>query len=262
MRKFAPIWAGLLLLLAISDSPARADDASSLPDDVRQLIVGIATDWNQSSGKLWRYQRESPAGEWTRLTTDAGADILLGRNGLAWGRGALSIPQAMLAAQKSKREGDGRAPAGCFAISKIFGNDAALPSGADFPYRQVTRWDAWPDDPANPHYNRHVVIKPEAGVPPWFEKQRMRLGDPAYRWRVEIRHNADPPSPGAGSAIFFHIRRGPDRKTSGCTTMSEGNLQAVVKWLRAELKPHYVLLPRAEYGALQTTWNLPALPGR
>ena len=36
----------------------------------------------------------------------------------------------------------------------------------------------------------------------------MRSGDFAYHWLIEIRHNSDPPVPGAGSAIFFHIRRG------------------------------------------------------
>jgi L,D-peptidoglycan transpeptidase YkuD (ErfK/YbiS/YcfS/YnhG family) len=75
---------------------------------------------------------------------------------------------------------------------------------------------------------------------------------------VEIRHNADPIEPGAGSATFFHIRRGDTRPTAGCTTMAEPALRDLVVWLRAGANPRYVLLPRAEYLRLWKTWGLPA----
>ena len=42
--------------------------------------------------------------------------------------------------------------------------------------------------------------------------------------------------------------------------MSEGNLSAVVQWLKADARPHYVLLPRAEYEILAPIWKLPPLP--
>jgi hypothetical protein len=268
-----------------SAATSPSTQSRDLPADVNQLLIGVAEGWNSSRGKLWRFERNSSsdhsktdasekrsaaesrtatgaqASLWTRLTKAEGVDILLGRNGLAWGKGALTIPQPLLDRHSNtKREGDRRAPAGCFAIPKIYGDDASLPGEATFPYRQVSHWDAWPDDPNNPFYNRHVIIDPDRGVPSWFEKQRMRRGDPAYRWRIEVRHNSDPPHPGAGSAIFFHVRRGPDRTTAGCTTMSAGNLSAVVQWLRADARPHYVLLPRAEYQMLAPIWKLPPLP--
>ena len=53
----------------------------------------------------------------------------------------------------------------------------------------------------------------------------MRLGDHAYRWLIEIKHNSDPPKPGYGRAIFFHVRRGPERRTTGCTVMTLENLE-------------------------------------
>ena len=268
-REKSPVLLSAILMVFIvvaTTSSARTEDqvatvrpAAAIPDNVRQLLVGVTDHWDQSRGKLWRYQRAADGGEWQRLTDTGGVAILLGRNGLAWGRGALAIPDSLQQQKSSKREGDGRAPAGCFAITKIYGNDASLPAGGSFPYRQVGQWDAWPDDTRNPFYNRHLVIDPQQGVPAWFEKQRMRRGDSAYRWRVEIRHNADPPLPGAGSAIFFHIRRGPDRLTSGCTTMSEGNLKAIVSWLRIDARPHYVLLPKPVYRSLAPVWKLPPL---
>ena len=229
-----------------------ASVSSGLKDDVRQLIVGIAPEWSSAQGTLQRFERDD-RGRWVKVGETV--PVLFGKRGLAWGRGALEPGAASTG--PTKGEADGRSPAGAFALGTIFGNDAALPAGADFPYHQVTDRDAWPDDPANPFYNRHIVI--DAGNPPeWFATQRMRTGDPAYRWRVEIRHNAEPAiEPGAGSATFFHIRRGPTHPTAGCTTMAEPALRDLVVWLRATARPHYVLLPRAEYVRLWRTWNLP-----
>jgi hypothetical protein len=101
------------------------------------------------------------------------------------------------------------------------------------------------------------VVDP-ARPPDWFPRQRMKPEDPVYRWLLEIRHNADPPVPGAGSAIFFHIRRGANRPTAGCTTMAEADLIRVLRWLRAERRPAYALLPREEYAARWERWGLPA----
>lgn len=179
--------------------------------------------------------------------------VLLGKNGLAWGRGLAGQGEAGL----HKHERDGRAPAGIFKIGQIYTYDAALPAGADYPFHQVTEADVWSDDPRSPNYNRHVVIDPHH-PPDNYSHEQMRPGDFAYHWLIEIRHNADPPVPGAGSAIFFHIRRGVDRPTTGCTTMAEENVVHVIKWLRAAKNPCYVLLPEAEYKARWRAWNLPS----
>jgi len=237
----------LAIALAIS---GRVASAQPLDADIRQLIVSIAPDWSASQGTLQRYER-GPDGQWRRVGEKI--PVLYGKNGLAWGRGLRGADELGL----RKREGDGRSPAGVFAIGTIYGNEARLPDGADFPFHQVTANDAWPDDPKNPFYNQYVAVD-SARPPAWFASQRMRTGDPAYRWRVEIRHNADPIEPGAGSATFFHIRRGENRRTSACTTMAESVLQEMVVWLRVSAKPHYVLLPRGEYERLWQTWGLPS----
>ena len=230
----------------LADEPTTA---APLGPEVRQLILSLAPDWSSKQGTLQRYERD-PNGPWRKMGEII--PVLYGKQGLAWGRGVLGGDQPGL----RKREGDGRTPAGAFTLGTIYGNDPALPDGADFPYHQVTSLDAWPDDPKNPFYNQHVTV--DATHPPaWFASQRMRVGDPAYRWRVEIRHNADPVEPGAGSATFFHIRRGDTRPTSGCTTMAEPALRDLVIWLCAAANPRYVLLPKAEYDRLWKTWGLP-----
>jgi L,D-peptidoglycan transpeptidase YkuD (ErfK/YbiS/YcfS/YnhG family) len=85
----------------------------------------------------------------------------------------------------------------------------------------------------------------------------MRLRDFAYHWLVEIRHNSDPPVPGKGSAIFFHIRRGPAKPSAGCTTMAESDLITLIRWLRANANPRYVLMPAAEYEQRKAALKLP-----
>jgi L,D-peptidoglycan transpeptidase YkuD (ErfK/YbiS/YcfS/YnhG family) len=178
---------------------------------------------------------------------------LFGKNGLAWGTGLAGRNEPGL----RKRERDGRAPAGVFRIGEVFGYDANLPAGGDYPYHQVTEADMWSDDPRSPNYNRHVVIDVR-NPPDNYSHEKMRSGDFAYRWLIEIRHNADPPVAGAGSAIFFHIRRGVNHPTTGCTTMAEPDLVKIVTWLRVARHPCYVLLPTAEYEKKWRAWGLPS----
>jgi L,D-peptidoglycan transpeptidase YkuD (ErfK/YbiS/YcfS/YnhG family) len=178
--------------------------------------------------------------------------VLFGKNGLAWGSGLAGQDEPGL----HKKERDGRAPAGVFAIGKVFGYDAKLPPGGDYSYHQVTEADVWSDDPRSPNYNRHIVIDPK-NPPDNYTHEKMRSGDFAYHWLVEIRHNSDPPVPGAGSAIFFHIRRGVNRATTGCTTMAEPELVKMISWFRSSRHPCYALLPAEEYEKKWHAWDLP-----
>ena len=220
---------------------------------VRQVIVATAADWNTHRATLQCYERDSSRHPWRAMMGSQGVPVLLGREGVAWGRGVFQVPSNGV---PMKREKDWRAPAGVFQLGALFGYAPAPPSGARWPYIQVGPWDAYVDDPSNPFYNRHVRVRPDQ-VPPWFEKQRMRLGDAAYKWMLEIRHNQSPPVPGGGSAIFFHVRRGPDKPSAGCTTMAVDALEWMIRWLHPEASPHYVLLPRADYLALRESWRLP-----
>ena len=88
-----------------------------------------------------------------------------------------------------------------------------LPAGADYPFQQVTKADAWIDDPTLPDYNRFVTIPDPANPPPWFAKQEMRHNDFAYRWLVDIRHNSDPPIAGRGKRdLLSHPPRSDPRR--------------------------------------------------
>ena len=232
-------------LLAVGSS-ARAD---GVPANCSQLIVATAADWNSMRGKLQLFEKTN--GQWKAM--NAPIPVLFGKNGLAWGTGLAGQNEPGL----HKKERDGRAPAGVFAIGEVFGYEAKLPPGGDYSYHQVTEADIWSDDPRSPNYNRHVVIDPK-NPPDNYSHEKMRSGDFAYHWLVEIRHNSDPPVPGDGSAIFFHIRRGVNRATTGCTTMAEPELVKMITWLRGSRHPCYVLLPQDEYEKKWRVWDLPA----
>lgn len=240
----------LLPLLVFASAWLPLPSASALDPGVHQLIVGIAPSWDSMQGHIQFFRRES-GGDWQPASEQI--PVLFGKNGLAWGRGVEGAGQPGL----HKQERDGRAPAGVFKIGKVYTYDHALPEGANYPYHQVSAADAWVDDVKSPSYNRFVTIPDVQNPPSWFEKAKMRQGDFAYHWLVEVRHNSDPPVAGAGSAIFFHIRRGEARPTSGCTTMAEPNLVKLIRWLRAADHPEYALLPTGEYDKKWRDWGLP-----
>src|SRR3954452_13783714 len=241
LRAFAT---GLLMLLFANVQ------AVGVPDDCTQLIVAIAPTWNSMRGELGLFERPHNR-EWRSVAGPF--PVLFGKNGLAWGMGVAGQNEPGL----RKQERDGRAPAGVFEIGQVFGYAPHLPPGADYPYHQVTEADIWSDDPRSPNYNRHIVIDPK-NPPDNYSHEKMRAADFAYEWLVEIRHNSDPPVPGAGSAIFFHIRRGVNRPTTGCTTMAKANLVKMITWLRAQRHPCYPLLPAGEYENEWRAWNLPS----
>jgi len=249
-KKGPQVFAACLLALIFG---VPSDASAQLGRAVRQVIVTQPSSWTSNTATMQCYQRASSRDAWQPVLAKP-VPVLLGKKGLAWGRGVFGVPQNGI---PMKVEKDWRAPAGVFQLGSLFGYAATPPAGARWPYVQVGPWDAYVDDSSNPYYNRHVRIDPRQGIPPWFEKQRMRLGDAAYKWMLEIRHNQQPPAAGYGSAIFFHVRRGPDKPSAGCTTMAEADLARMLRWLDPQAAPHYVLLPKADYAALRGAWGLP-----
>ncbi|MGH8047585.1 MAG: L,D-transpeptidase family protein [Chthoniobacterales bacterium] len=227
---------------------SRLAPAAPLPADCRQLIVGIAATWDTGVGTIQCFERDGK--KWKAVSQPQ--RVLFGKDGLAWGIGLAGQEQPGL----HKKEGDKRAPAGLFSLGKVYTYSTKLPGGADYPFYTVGPADAWISNPALPHYNEHVVVDPK-NPPPWFAKEQMRQDDFAHAWKIEIRHNEDSPVPGAGSAIFFHIQRGENKHTSGCTTMPQPAILNLITWLRADAHPHYVLLPAADYRTHWKTWGLP-----
>ena len=244
--------AALLSLLAACASTA-APRAQPW-DNAQQLVVVTSADWNAPTGSLRAFEREG--GGW-RETTPA-FTVNVGRNGSGWGLGLHAARDQD--AGPLKREGDGRAPAGVFAIGPAFGYAPRLSTGLDYKPMQANDWCI--DVPDSPLYNRIVdrSLAKAPGLDRASEPMRRDLQakpDDLYEVGFVIEHNAQA-TPQGGSCIFAHVQRAPGAPTAGCTAMADADMEAMLEWLDADKTPRFVLLPRAQYARLATRWQLPA----
>ncbi len=222
----------------------------------QQLIMVVTDDWQTVKGTLWRLEREPDQENWKH----AGGEwpIVVGRNGMGWGIGVHGGPPST--AKHVKREGDGCAPAGVFALVEMFGKFTAQESGVKrFPYRQMRSTTRGIDDPRSRHYNR-IVDLAVIEQPDWQSAERMLRRDTLYDLGVVIAHNWKP-FRDRGSCIFIHTWSNPNVGTAGCTAMAATRIKALVQWLDHSKNPLLVQLPRSAYGRLRQSWALPKAEG-
>lgn len=224
--------------------------------EAQQMVVVATSDWNAATGELRRYERTHGDEHW-REAGEA-VPVTVGRAGSAWGIGLHSTPSS----GPRKREGDGRAPAGVFALGTAFGYAAGAATA--LPYRAMRTGDYCIDVPGSPLYNRIVDAREvgEAAVTGSTEPMRRDLhaaGDQRYRLGFVIEHNPAA-QPGAGSCIFAHLWKAPGVPTAGCTAMADEAMDGLLAWLDPARKPVFVLLPEAEYRRLGRRWDLPQAP--
>lgn len=229
--------AALFSLAAVtSGSGADAEELERALAGSRQLIIVTARGWSQNHGTMALFERAADR-SWRRVSPDD--PVMLGRNGLAWGVGLHSQ-------RATKREGDGRAPAGVFELERIYGRDALAPS-PHFAYQKLSATMEGIDDPESRYYNR-LVDTAQIKDRDWSSSEKVRVTNPMFRWCVEVRHNWQQ-QPHFGSCIYLHIWKAPGVATAGCTAMSEAALERVVRWLDARKRPLLVQLPEAELRA-------------
>ena len=240
-------------LLALAACASRPATEVSVPwNNARQLVLVTTDGWDASAGRLRRYQRDG--GAWREV--GAATPVTVGRNGSAWGLGL--HPSQSEGPQK--REGDGRAPAGVFALGTAFGYGAS--AATPMPYQAMGADDYCIDVNASPLYNRIVDAGQvgQAAVAESTEPMRRDLhagGDQRYRLGLVIEHNPQRQA-GAGSCIFAHLWKAPGEPTAGCTAMADPAMEALLAWLRPQRHPVFVLLPEAELRRLRQDWHLPA----
>ena len=241
-----------LLSLILLAFPAMAQ----MPARSTQAVIGIADTWDSSYATLSLVEKNA-AGQWVRTLGPIRAR--LGRAGLVWGLGLHANPRGATL----KKEGDGRSPAGIFAIGGLWTTTPTpVKRHPQLPEVRVGPRDLWVSDPATPKlYNRHVRLDHPAATP-WELREQMRQTDYAHSIKLLICHNTEEtpgrPVAGAGSSIFFHIwRRDGGAPTAGCTAMEEKQLRALISRLNPACRPVYILLPRSEYARLRAGWMLP-----
>jgi L,D-peptidoglycan transpeptidase YkuD (ErfK/YbiS/YcfS/YnhG family) len=123
----------------------------------------------------------------------------------------------------AKGEGDGATPVGCWPLRRVlYRPDRVDPPRTALPVAPLDPNDGWCDDPAHPDYNRPVRLPFAAG------HEVMWRTDHLYDIVVILGHNDDPPVPGAGSAIFFHVAAPDYAPTAGCVAVALPDLLTVL----------------------------------
>ncbi len=232
----------------ITTLPFPADKISAS----HQLIIVTTSSWSDCNARLCCFER-SDAG-WTRqVPAFAG---VVGMKGMAW-----DGEQREIAGEGPlKREGDGRSPAGVFRLLCAMGHAAKPPDNVTVRYERILPDMHCVDDAGSAYYNR-IVSESRLGLTTekrWKSSERLIQMPEEYRWLIVVDYNRQAPKPGAGSCIFLHIWRSPEKGTAGCTAMAEEDLLAVLRWLQNEKNPLLVQLPRAEYEKGWKTWGLPS----
>ena len=217
-----------------------------------QMVVVTTKDWTATDGVLRRFERKEH--NWQQIGPSM--PVVVGRSGLAWGRGLTNMPASFL---PKKKEGDGRSPAGIFFLTYAFGYAApAEVPMIRLPYIQCTENVECIDDTNSAYYN---IIKDRRTVEKvdWKSSEKMRMSDDEYKLGIFIAHNTFPTEPGAGSCVFMHIWKERGHPTSGCTAMSEGVIESLLGWLDRRSNPVLVQLPQEQYQHEQVNWLLPAI---
>jgi len=126
-----------------------------------------------------------------------------------------------------KTEGDGCTPLGQWPVLAALFHPGRMapPSGMILPWRWIGEQDGWSDDPADAAYNRPVRL------PHPHSAERLKRSDPLYDVIIVLGHNMNPPRPGMGSAIFFHIWNDA-RATEGCVAISRSDMDMLLPQLK------------------------------
>ena len=181
--------------------------------------------------------------------------VVLGKKGLAWGRG---LVEANKGGAPRKIEGDNRVPAGIFRLGPAFGYATAHEARwIKLPYVPSTSQSEGIDDPRSRYYNRLVDRSKVARVD-WRTSEKMLRTDDLYKWGFFVAHNPRA-IPGAGSCIFFHIWKSSSTATTGCTAMAEQDLVRLLRWLDPAGHPVLVQMPLDDYRTFQRKLALPAM---
>jgi L,D-peptidoglycan transpeptidase YkuD (ErfK/YbiS/YcfS/YnhG family) len=246
LSKLSAPWRNILLAIIIVCSVFNLSFAQNenisfdVSESTLQVILVTTRDWNSKTGKLQRFNRSGNV--WKKVGNEI--PVAVGKNGLAWGKGIHKRGGVA-----TKKEGDGKAPAGMFTLGTMFGYSEKSPVSTNYPYRQSTARDYFVDDVTSSDYNQWVSIPPDQPNKPeeqWKSFERMKRQDHLYEYGIVINYNVNPAEKGKGSAIFFHIWRSEGSPTLGCTAMSKENLLSLMKWLDATKNPVLIQSPETE----------------
>jgi D-alanyl-D-alanine dipeptidase len=207
-----------------------------VPKECAQVVFVTAPEWNSNTGTLQLWERAGGDGGWTKA--GAAVPVVIGRNGMGWGRGLHRIAEGDSGPRK--KEGDGRAPAGMFRLTRAFG--FAGEGATKLPWLAISKMTEAVDDSGSRYYNR-IVDRNRVERVDWKSSEKM-AEIPVYALGLVVAHNPEN-VPGEGSCIFVHLQGRNRTGTAGCTALREGDLRELVRWLDPARGPVMIQVPEA-----------------
>jgi L,D-peptidoglycan transpeptidase YkuD (ErfK/YbiS/YcfS/YnhG family) len=249
---FNPNYFSVLIILYSSIYFSQTTTDSPIPQNCRQMLLVLTDSITSTAGTLIYYERPNDKTLWEQISDTL--PVVIGRNGLGWGRGLNSIDSSKL---PLKTEGDGRSPAGVFELGAAFGyaSDDEM-KGLKIPYVRVTEMVECVDD-INSNYYNQIILRNEIDNVDWQSSEKMYFTGIWYEQGVIIKQNIDPVIPGAGSCIFLHNWSTPNETTAGCTEIEPVKMKEIIYWLDSSANPVLVQITKQLYSEYQQTWNLP-----
>lgn len=255
MKRLAFVFTILFAVGAVFGQIKKPETPKVIPPYSKSLQAVVVTtpDWNAFQGTAQIFQRKSAKSAWKSVGKSF--PVVVGQNGMAWGAGLNELPSDT-GRLLMKVEGDGKSPAGIFALTSAFGS-AEKAAFIKFPYTKLEEYTECVDDVKSTHYNK-IVDRMKVGNFDWKSSEKMlEIGAP-YELGVFVEHNSEKQK-GGGSCIFLHIWKDEQTGTSGCTAMARENLETVLQTLDLKKNPVLIQLPTDSYTQFQTKWKLPKL---
>ncbi len=193
----------------------------------QQIILVVSEDYESSQASLECYEDGVKMFETI--------EVNIGKNGLGWGIGELSLKQKEEV--PLKYEGDKKAPMGVFKLTHIFGYSHE--HNYSLPYLYTSDNLICVDDSSSQFYNQ--VIEANGNERSY---ENMKRSDHQYELGVLVSHNKDAIEK-RGSCIFLHVKKSENSPTAGCTAMSLDEIKKIASWLDAKKNPLLIQIPKS-----------------
>ena len=192
-----------------------------------QILLVVSDDFNTSTAKMECYENGNKIFKTIQVN--------LGKNGLGWGLGELTLHQTK--DEPLKYEGDKKAPIGVFKLTSIFGYEKN--KKLHMPYNFASEKLICVDDSDSKDYNKIILAH---GDEKSFEYIKRK--DDLYKYGIVVGHNQNAIKK-RGSCIFMHIQRAESIPTLGCTSMKENDIKQIVYWLNKSKNPILIQIPKS-----------------
>ncbi len=150
-----------------------------------QAVVVTTENFSAIKGKAQLFERKDTKSKWKAVGKSF--PIVVGKNGLAWSDGLNELPSDTGGRLLMKTEGDGKSPAGIFALSTAFGTGEKSDK-INLPYTKLEEFTECVDDANSTHYNR-IVNRMQIGNFDWKSSEKMLEIRPQYDLGVFVEHN-------------------------------------------------------------------------